>query len=245
MTPEEEDVVLTITYEYIPTAKLSSQSGFKAARPLWRKSLFCSEPILHSSNNLSRSLTVCKSRLANQSPIFVQYLVDVGACTEGSNKPAKPNTKFTYRNHPEYKSTIVGEISFMAGHLHDGGTHITVKKNRRDVLCDSVAKYGDRGGHHSHDCSGDVRRTGHGHDHHGHGGGVHVSHITTCNNPGRIEIGDKLGVTAYYDTTLHEPMEAHDGGLEPVMGIAIAYVACEEVVGGLRSGERLVVQDLR
>ena len=188
---------------------------------------------------------------ANQSLTCLPQIVDVGSCTEGSNKPAKAHTRFEYTSHPNYRSPIAGEISFIAGHLHDGGTHLTVKRNRRDVLCDSVASYGDKGDCASYAFSETVHRNGHGHDH-GHGEDVHVSGLSTCTNLGRVEVGDKLGVTAYYDTTLHEPMEAHDGELEPVMGIAIMYVACEDVVGGLQASEgdddegsrqKLVIQD--
>ena len=121
------------------------------------------------------------------------------------------------------------------------------------MLCDSVAVYGDDGDCALRSSSRKGRIAGRGHDH-GHGEGVHVSGLSTCTNVGRVEVGDKLGVKAYYDTTLHEPMEAHDGGLEPVMGIAIMYVACDDVVGGLavvEGGEeegarqKLVVQDWR
>jgi hypothetical protein len=44
---------------------------------------------------------------------------------------------------------------------------------------------------------------------------------------GRVQAGDTWSVTAHYNTKMHEPMVNADGSLEPIMGIALVYVADE------------------
>jgi hypothetical protein len=53
---------------------------------------------------------------------------------------------------------------------------------------------------------------------------VHVSDAGICYNFGTIKVGDKMQLTAYYDGNLHPQMK-RKGGLDPIMGISIVYVA--------------------
>jgi hypothetical protein len=36
---------------------------------------------------------------------------------------------------------------------------------------------------------------------------------------------ERLTLTSYYDMNLHTPMQDHDGGLEPIMGIELLHAA--------------------
>lgn len=123
--------------------------------------------------------------------------LDVTGCG-GSEVPAKPHEVFTYSS-PPVKSDFNGNAVLIAGHVHDGGTHIDVVRNDL-VICQTQASYRD-------DTSS-----------------AHIDTIDTCINAGRISKGDEWSITAHYDTTLHAPMASNEGSLEPVMGIALAYV---------------------
>ena len=54
--------------------------------------------------------------------------LDIGGCGS-SDVPAKPNQAFQYTDPNPWTSNFTGRITTMGGHLHDGGTHLTVKKN--------------------------------------------------------------------------------------------------------------------
>jgi len=130
------------------------------------------------------------------------YWLDIGGCAD-SEKPAKCHSDFHYSMSPK-PATIPGQIKWVGGHLHDGGTHIDVSRNG-DIICSMEAGYDTYG-------SEDQQKQ-------------HISSISHRTNIGPIEPGDKWSLTAHYDTTLHEPMATYDGDLEPIMGIAIVYVA--------------------
>jgi hypothetical protein len=66
--------------------------------------------------------------------------LDIGGC-DTSDVPAKANQAFQYTDPSPWKSNLAGRITGMGGHLHDGGTHLTVTKNNT-VICDFVAMYG-------------------------------------------------------------------------------------------------------
>jgi hypothetical protein len=66
--------------------------------------------------------------------------LDIGGCGS-SDLPAKPNQAFQYTDPNHWTSNFTGRITATVGHLHDGGTHLTVKKNNT-LLCDFVAAYG-------------------------------------------------------------------------------------------------------
>lgn len=90
----------------------------------------------------------------------------------------------------------------MVGHLHDGGTRLDVLRNG-ETVCTMDAKYSV------------------------YGSDEHLSAISNCSDVGSISPGDMWSITAHYDTRKHKPMKEHDGGLEPIMGIVLAYVAEE------------------
>jgi hypothetical protein len=117
-----------------------------------------------------------------------------------------------------WSSTVRGTLLGGGGHLHDGGTHLTIEKNSQ-VICDSVARYGT-----------DPAFSGGGMDHGGggmdgmdHGGMQSISDQTICPDMGTINTGDRMHITGYYDDAMHEQM-MHGGKLHNIMAIALVYV---------------------
>jgi hypothetical protein len=176
--------------------------------------------------------------------------LDIGGC-HSSELPAKPDAHFDYSS-PEWSVPrgVGGKVTYVAGHLHDGGTRLEVSRNG-DVVCVSKAEYG-RGGRvgdqgldaESMVAGGLSRRRGHESEHgdpaHGVPGmnmsSMHISRMSACEEDvGRVQAGDTWSVTAHYNTKMHGPMVNADGSLEPIMGIALVYVADElSEVGGRR-----------
>ena len=66
--------------------------------------------------------------------------LDIGGCGS-SDQPAKANQTFQYTDPAPWTSNFTGRITWMGGHLHDGGTHLTITKNST-VMCDCIAAYG-------------------------------------------------------------------------------------------------------
>jgi len=141
------------------------------------------------------------------------YWLDIGGC-RSSEFPAESNAIFQYSS-PPWKSHSAGRITFIASHLHDGGTHIEVKKNCK-VICDAKAVYG------LCDSGVDSISTN--------ANMMHISSISECTDLGSVQPGDEWSITAYYDTSKHSPMTNMDGSLEPVMGISLIFVA-EQAIG--------------
>lgn len=166
--------------------------------------------MLHSKPQDNIVVTVTYEFIQGRHPheftAVTPYWLDVGGC-ETSNVPAYPNTTFEYVS-PSLKGSLRGPILFVAGHLHDGGTHIDLTKNG-EVLCSVNAVYDQ----YQYLADDDARIA------------EHISAIETCKLPGSAAPGDEWSIEAYYDTSLHEPMSMMDGSLEPVMGIMLVYVA--------------------
>jgi hypothetical protein len=67
--------------------------------------------------------------------------LDIGGCNGSADQPAKANQAFQYTDPTPWMSNFTGRITWMGGHLHDGGVHLTINKNN-NVMCDCVAAYG-------------------------------------------------------------------------------------------------------
>jgi hypothetical protein len=134
-----------------------------------------------------------------------------------SEVPAKTG-KYTIGSG-QWRSTVSGKMLWSAGHLHDGGTHLTVEKGGQ-VVCDSIAKYGTKPEYMGGMDHGD------GMDHGGTGGmdmAMSISEQTFCTNMGTLTSGQTMHITGYYDSSLHEEM-MHGGKLHNIMAIALMYV---------------------
>jgi hypothetical protein len=167
---------------------------------------------------LTMTYKVAPSSTPGMRPVKPIWL-DAAQC--GTSEVPARTGKYQVKSVP-WTSTVSGQFVGMGGHLHDGGTNITIEQNGQ-VICDSVAKYGTKpdfispGGEHDMDHGG-------GGDH-GHGAMQHISEHSVClDNLPRLNAGDRLAVTGYYDDSIH-PQMVHDGQLHTVMAIAIAYVA--------------------
>lgn len=147
-----------------------------------------------------------QGRHARKFSAVTPYWLDVTGCGS-SEVPAHRDTSFEYSS-PPVRGLDAGSIVFAAGHLHDGGTRLELIKNG-DVVCDVGAIYD------AYQYS-DIQNKA---------VTEHVSRIETCVLPSCTTSQDEWHITAYYNTSLHEPMEMMDGSLEPVMGISLVYVA--------------------
>lgn len=107
-----------------------------------------------------------------------------------------------------WTATVNGTVLGIGTHLHDGGSHIDILKND-EVVCRSVAAYGDVAKHIDRGRKMDMS---------------HISHMSDCLRAGRIEEGEAWSLKAQYDLETHEPMLDGDGKPEGVMGIAIMLV---------------------
>lgn len=131
----------------------------------------------------------------------IPYWLDIGGCSD-SNKPAKQGIEFSYIS-PTLNLNFNGRVAFVGGHLHDGGTRLEIFRNDR-IVCVATADYS------SVEVSALKLE--------------HISSISGCQDVSMVEPGDKWHLMAHYDTIQHAPMFSNDGTLEPVMGIALAYV---------------------
>jgi hypothetical protein len=145
--------------------------------------------------------------LARHAKDFIKitpYWIDVGGC-ETSNVPAELDEVFEYSS-PVVVAAEDGIVTFVAGHLHDGGTHISLVQDGNNAYTANA----------TYKAYANVNDDGM---------TEHISSISACEMPGTSTAGDEWTITAYYDTKSHEPMALMDGSLEPVMGIMLAYIA--------------------
>lgn len=147
--------------------------------------------------------------------------LDIGGCGASDQPPNSTTQAFEYTS-PDWMSDMSGKITFIGGHLHDGGTHLNVKKNGIDQ-CDCVATYGTSPEHSGGLMTGSAAKSP---------DNAHISDISICQNMDNVmvEPGDSWTITAHYDPTQHDLMLNMDGTPEPVMGIALVYVADKNVV---------------
>lgn len=145
--------------------------------------------------------------------------LDITGCGN-SEMPAKTNGAFQYTS-PIWTANATGRITASTGHLHDGGVHLILNKSSTTV-CDFSATYGQHPGF--------IDPGGMDMNMPGMNMGIHISSFSQCLS-GRIEIGDKLSIIAFYNTSEYAPMMNMDGSLEPVMGIALLYLAQNETSG--------------
>jgi hypothetical protein len=165
--------------------------------------------------------------LKTQRPVWL----DVANCTFGDVTPRTGSFSFTY----DWTVDNPGKILGIGGHLHDGGSHISItNQSTGKLICNSVAGYGGpgyesdhgtgHGGEHDDDHGSPPTTDGHGHTDADHAR-MHLSSMSQCVAPNKdsplatISRGQKLRLTAYYDTAKHPPHGSH-----PLMGISIIYI---------------------
>jgi len=140
--------------------------------------------------------------------------LDVNQCGI-SEVPAKTG-KYSYSY--TWNVNVPGKLLGIGGHVHDGGTYMNIKKASGQLICNSVAGYGGPGfvsGGMDHNMPGMP----------GMEGVEHLSSMTQCLSSSAatpvatLARGDRVQMTAYYDSTAHVQM-----GTEPVMGIAVGWI---------------------
>jgi hypothetical protein len=124
-----------------------------------------------------------------------------------SEMPAKTG-KYSYTY--QLTSNRAGKLLGIGGHIHDGGTNVVITKNGQ-VVCDSVATYGGRPEYIEGPNSTHMPGMGHISE-------MHRCQGTAENPVTTVAVGDKLALSANYDSNAHMQM-----GTDPVMGIAIGY----------------------
>jgi hypothetical protein len=113
-----------------------------------------------------------------------------------------------------WTSTFDGDILGAGGHLHDGGTHLTIAADDK-MVCDSQATYGATPAY-----VGKEMHVGSAKE--------HISNMTFCMPPklGVTELkrGQNWTIEAFYDLEKRKAVLHGDGSPDKVMGIALMYV---------------------
>lgn len=165
---------------------------------------------------------------------------DAAQCGTSEIRPPTSSGQFTVT--ADWIANLEGEILGAGGHLHDGGTHLTLSVDG-DLVCDSVATYGVGGKGGMGGMSGmsgggmgagggmsgmGAGEEGHSHEEEEGAETEHIVRMSGCPGPsmgsGRLEKGQKWSLKGYYDFAAHPPMGHGGGQLEPVMGIAMMFV---------------------
>jgi hypothetical protein len=132
-----------------------------------------------------------------------------------SEVPAK-NGVYQYSSSG-WKSKYDGKMLYGVGHVHDGGTDVTLMQNDQ-AICRYNQLYAEAGGYQNLKTTGTAM------------GGMdmgsnvtHISDAAVCRNFGTIKKGDNIKITAHYNADLHSQMKMGTE-LHPVMGISLLYL---------------------
>jgi hypothetical protein len=169
--------------------------------------------------------------------------LDVAQCGTSEVKAPKQSGKFVIDS--TWTANIEGEILGAGGHMHDGGTHVSLTVDGKEV-CKSDATYGKsaKGGMGGPPVAttkvdgpgagmgGSAGTTGvkdaSGHSHSSATDMEHIIKMSGC--PGekmpinKLVKGQKWKLSAYYDLDAHQGMKNGKGMQENVMGISIMYI---------------------
>jgi hypothetical protein len=144
--------------------------------------------------------------------------VDVAPCSAMMSDIEPPEGKQKFKiSGPEWVSTINGRLLNTVGHMHDGGTAVSITKNGKTV-CESQAVYN---GNPDYIPSPEAILKG----------AIEMSHIsryTPCINIGEIKKGDVIGISADYDFDKWKPIRNKVGVESDVMGLAMVFVEVQK-----------------
>jgi hypothetical protein len=151
----------------------------------------------------------------NVKPVWL----DVKQC--GTSEVVSPHKDNIFSIGSDWTSDISGEILGAGGHLHDGGSHLTLSLDGKQ-LCDSKAAYGE---------SKEFVAPSDGQS--AHGGIDHISTMSPCNGfidfkDNDMKPGQKWRLEAHYDYNKHKPSMHGNGGFDKVMGISLMYIRQKE-----------------
>jgi hypothetical protein len=144
--------------------------------------------------------------------------LDIAQCGTSELIPAQQSGKFAVNY--TWTSTVEGEILGMAGHLHDGGTHLTLTVDNKPQ-CNSKATYA--GSKEFVQAEEMTTRAG------GKKSATkHISSMTACWGDSlpikRMEKGQVWDMSAWYDLDKHEAVLDEEGDKSEVMGISLIYL---------------------
>jgi hypothetical protein len=180
---------------------------------------------------------------------FRSIWLDVAQCGTSEVRPPKDSSSFQVAQ--DWVANLDADILGAGGHLHDGGTHLTLQVDDKQV-CDSVATYGVISSNNNGTKSGGMGGMGMGamsrtidsisrlaeleglstqtlEKRHDPGSSVveHITKMSTCFGDTisvkRVTKGQKWKITGYYDYDKHAGMK-ENGKQTNVMGIAIMMV---------------------
>ncbi|KAF1980948.1 hypothetical protein K402DRAFT_467905 [Aulographum hederae CBS 113979] len=123
---------------------------------------------------------------------------------------------FSELTHPWY-SPYNGNMVYVSGHEHDGGTNLVIYKNDA-VLCDTKANYNapmesSMGAMPGMGGSTTAQPTS------------SIGAMTYCRNMGAVKKGDQFHISANYNLDKYPGMKKDDGSLDEVMGISILMIS--------------------
>lgn len=146
--------------------------------------------------------------------------LDIAQCGTSEIIPQQQSGKFSMTSN--WTSNVEGEIVGAAGHLHNGGSHLTLSVNGQQT-CDSVATYGE-----SPEFIQQQDKSGHAHR----SAMKHISSMSQCWGPSfamnQIKVGQNWQLEAFYDFDKYQGVlstEDQIKGLQTeVMGISMLYI---------------------
>jgi hypothetical protein len=155
--------------------------------------------------------------------------LDAAQC--GTSEIFPPKQTGDYSVKYTWTANINGEILGAGGHLHDGGTHLTLSVDGKQI-CDSVATYGSgkagMGGPAMGGMDGGEKATAPKGAAPSLAKQEHITAMSGCfdDKLGLKELkkGQKWTLEAFYDYSKHAGMTHGNGKQENVMGIAIMYI---------------------
>jgi hypothetical protein len=212
---EPRAATVTIEWEFLP----AMAEGFDVVQPVWLD-------IAGSCSNSEKSVPA-EPKVFNYSlspgwtaPFSGPVVTTLGHLHDGGvHQEVYKNDKLVCDSVANYGETS-GFITHvgMYGHEHSGG-----EEHEHEHAPGTPEHEHDPGTpEHEHEEEGEP---GSEHDHNSDEHILHISSIHGCTNVGSIGVGDKFSITSYYDMNEHTAMAGHHGGLEPIMGIQILYVA--------------------
>jgi hypothetical protein len=133
--------------------------------------------------------------------------LDINQCANSERPPQSGSYNYGYSLTSQWTGSMIG----IGGHLHDGGTNVTIAKNSV-LVCDSRATYGGTPDYIEGSASTHMP------------GMAHISDMSRCHGTAALPVttiapGDRIDLVANYDADAHMQMGNH-----PVMGIAIGYL---------------------
>jgi len=120
-------------------------------------------------------------------------------------------------------SSVTGSLLYSIGHMHDGGTHMSLFVSGK-LVCKSVMHYNARAGYLPGGAKAGHKLRKRQHAGHGNDGGMHISDPGACTDFGEVQKGDRLTAEAWYDADKYGLMKNPQGKNENLMGNMRVYI---------------------